>query len=368
VRVLLVAASASTTGGGEKHIADLMERLSTRGIEVALACPPRGDLAKLAGTTGVRMVGVDLSSRIRHSQMLALRSGIEAFAPDIVHAHGSRAALFTRRADRSARERVVYTFHGIHVDRAGSPVRRVLHQSVERALRSRTAHFITVCESDRDRGARLGILDPERTSVVHNGIEIPPDTERGRFRAELDLASEPLVLSVGRFDIPKDQRTLLQAWAKVSATHPSAVLALIGSGDLESELRSKAVGLGLGDALRFVAPRSNLGTAYADADLFVLSSLWEGFPYVILEAMAHGLPVVSTNVDGIPEAVDQGVSGLLVPPTDPCALADAISAVLSDCDAARRMGAAGRACVARDFTLDKMVGGIVAVYRQVVGE
>jgi len=267
-----------------------------------------------------------------------------------------------------ARDRVVYTVHGIHVDKAGSRMRQVSLLAAERFFRSRTARFITVCAADREKGANLGILDPTCTSVVHNGIEVPHNTESGLFRAELGLTDEPLVLSVGRFHEQKDQRTLIAAWANVSTAMPDAVLALIGSGELESDLRAQTAELGLGERMRFVAPRPGLGAAYADADLFALSSLWEGFPYVVLEAMAHALPVVSTGVDGIPEAIDDGVSGRLVPPGDPEALAEALTAVLSDRDDACRMGAAGRERVANDFTLDRMVEGVIGAYQQVVGE
>ncbi len=212
-------------------------------------------------------------------------------------------------------QRVVYTLHGIHVHRAGSAVRQATFTAVERRLKNRTAHFVTVSDSDLAQGARLGVINPERATRVHNGIE-PHGLliHSGTFRAELGVTNHvPLMLAVGRMEVVKDQRTLLDSWKLVIEQLPEAVLALIGSGPLEAELREHAIALGLGASMRFVAPRPDLTHAYADADAFVLSSLWEGLPYVILEAMDAGLPVVSTDVDGIPEAVDDGVTGLLVP-------------------------------------------------------
>jgi glycosyltransferase involved in cell wall biosynthesis len=136
---------------------------------------------------------------------------------------------------------------------------------------------------------------------------------------------------------------------------------------MESRLRALASDLDLGESLRFVEPLPDLALAYADADLFALSSLWEGLPYVVLEAMAHGLPVASTNVDGIPEAVEHGVSGLVVPPRDPAALADAILRLLGDPAMRARMGEAGQRIVRERFGLERMADELVAVYRDIAG-
>jgi glycosyltransferase involved in cell wall biosynthesis len=260
---------------------------------------------------------------------------------------------------------VVYTLHGIHVDKAGTPLRRWALVRVERLLRRRTARFVTVCDANMRAGERLGILDARRTTTVYNGIDVPGAPQpRGTFRAELGLSDDtPLALSVGRLPWPTAQATLLRAWALVHDRVPGAVLALVGEGELDAELRTLATELGLAESVRFVAPREGLAPAYADADVFCLSSRWEGLPYVVLEAMSFGLPVVSTRVDGIPEAVVDGTSGLLVPPSAPEALASAIAGVLDDPDTRARMGAAGAAIVAERFGLGRMADEIVAVYR-----
>ncbi len=330
--VLLIAAATATTGGGERHVADLLRRLPARGIRVGLACPPGGDLGALATLTGAEFFEADIASGYSPSEARAVRSAIDAFRPDVVHAHGSRAALFARLADSRACERLLYTLHGIHLDKAGTRARQAALLGLERGLRSRTAAWICVCGSNLETGERLKILSRGRAHVVYNGIEtpVPPATSPGAFRRELGIdADTPLALSIGRFDVPKDQRTLLDAWASARAAAPGAVLALVGSGELEGKLRVRAMALGLGDSVRFVPPRPDVASLYADADLFVLSSRWEGLPYVVLEAMAYELPVVSTAVDGIPEAVINEDTGLLVPAHDagsrpPCARCSSI--------------------------------------------
>ncbi len=368
-RVLLVAAANSTTGGGERHVADLLRELPTHGIELGLVCPPGGDLPVRAKEAGAVVFEAPISAGLTVRGMRAVRHAVHFFAPDIVHAHGSRAALFARLADPRAAERVVYTLHGIHVDKAGSAVRRVAFLALERILKGRTARFVCVCGSDVEKGAKLGLLARDRASVVYNGVETPTPAPPGAFRDELGLApDDPVALSVGRLHEQKDQRTLLNAWALVHQRMPGAVLALVGSGPLERDVRELAHSLNLGASTCFVRPRPDLAPAYADAGVFVLSSLWEGLPYVVLEAMGHGVPVVSTAVDGVPEAVEDGVTGLLVPAGDPLALAAAVSRVLGEPSLGASMGAAARARIASDFTLDGMVGSLVDLYTRIQKE
>ena len=373
MRVILVAAATSTTGGGERHVADLLRHLPGAGVEIVLCCPPGGDLTALAAELGIPVYHAAIESGLTPAAVASVRRAIAESGADLVHAHGSRAAFFARLADRQGAERGVYTVHGIHVDKAGSLLRRKTFLGAERALRERTLRFVCVCESDVGKGAALGLLDRARTSVIYNGIEpqgggAAASAELGAFRAELGVEPDvPLALSVGRFHEQKDQRTLLDAWSRVAVRVPDAVLALIGSGPLEGSLREHAVALGLEESMRFVVPRQGLGAAYADADVFVLSSLWEGFPYVVLEAMDAGLPVVSTAVDGIPEAVTDGVEGLLVVAGDASALAAAAGALLGAPERARAMGAAGRERVEREFTLERMVEGYVGLFEGLLG-
>ncbi|GAB4284815.1 MAG: glycosyltransferase [Coriobacteriia bacterium] len=369
IRILLVAAAASTTGGGERHVADLLRLLPRRGCDLALACPAGGDLSQIAQSAGIPWIPLGIEQGFSVAEVRRLRRGIVELAPDVVHAHGSRAAFYARLADPEAAARVVYTLHGIHVDKAGSALRRALLLFVERVLRRRTRRFVTVCESDQRTGARLGMLDPARAHTVYNGVEahLVGPAAGSAFRAEIGTDSGvPLVLSVGRFVEPKDQHTLLAAWRDVVAAEPAAVLALIGSGPLEADLHAAAASLRIADSVRFLPPRPDLRPAYAAADVFAMSSRWEGLPYVVLEAMLAGLPVASTAVDGIPEAVVHGESGLLVPPRDPSALSGAILELLTDRERADRLGQAARTRVSSVFTYDTMVDGLMRVYAEVV--
>lgn len=364
-RILLVAAANSTTGGGERHVADLLTGLVSRGFHCSLAAPQGGDLGDLANSLGVEMYPLPITSGVSLAKIGTLRAAMRAVNPDIVHAHGTRAAMFARLADADASRRVVYTIHGMHIDKGALSF---VKMPLERYLVRRTAGFITVCDSDLRKGVDQGTLNPTISRTVHNGIAMPETVERGGFREELGLdARTPLLLHVGRLSMQKDQPTLLRAFAAMKPAVPAAVLAMVCSGaDQEREkLSALARDLGIAHSIRWVAPRPNLGPAYTDADAFVLSSRWEGFPYVILEAMSHGCPVVSSDVDGIPEAIEDRVDGLLVPAGESEALGDAMSASLIRSDEALQRAAHAKSRVSSEFSVEAMVDKTVAVYDEV---
>ncbi len=369
-RVLMVAAAHATSGGGEKHVADLLRELSGAGYALGLAAPSGGDLGALAGALGVPTFASPIDAGFSVGRVRGVREAIREFQPDIVHAHGSRAALFARLADPRASERVVYTVHGIHVDRSGGAMRRTVLLNTERLLRTKTARFVTVCEADLRRGVALRILDHALSRVVYNGIALPqPPGASGAFRSELGIGPDaPLILCVGRLEAQKDHATLIAAFERVHAQRPDAVLVLVGSGALEDQVRAQVGSLGLSDCVRIAPPRSRIADAYTDATVVALSSRWEGLPYTVVEAMAYGKPVVATCVDGIPEAVESGVTGLLVDPGDSEALAVALGDVLGDPAKAARMGAAGSARVVERFSVEQMVESLRSVYAEVMGQ
>ncbi|HEX7601063.1 MAG TPA: glycosyltransferase [Polyangiaceae bacterium] len=362
MRILLVTADTSFADDrSECLVADLVRGLPPAGLDVALACP-ESSLTQVASAAGVRIFPIELASGLATTRASALRRIIAGFKPDIVHAHGPRAAMVARLADSRARRRVVYTVRDLHVHHVAPRAKRAAFLRVEHRLRARTAAWVCECGSDCDLAERLKILRRERSHVVYKGVELPQLPSSG-VRHAVDV---PLVLSIGVFNEQKDQRTLLDAWASARSSAPDAVLTLVGSGEFEPRLRERVFALGIGDSVRFLAPRPDVASLYAEAELFVLSSRWEGLPYVLLQAMAHNLPVVSTAIDGIPELVINEDTGLLVPAHDPGSLAWAMRELLTDPDRRRAMGEAGRIRIERHFTLDEMIESTIRVYGEVL--
>ena len=366
MRILMIATGAYTSGGGEKHVLDLSTGLIDRGHHVMLMAPGGGDVLDVAAQLGCDVREAPSLSAFSCKAAHSLAHLRETWKPDIVHAHGPRAAYVVRRGDTGSIPRLVYTNHGIH---AGHGLLGGIKLAVERADVDKVAAYITTCEADKTESAKLGILIPERTAVVYNGVPVPTEVEKGRFRAELALDSDTsLALHVGRANLQKDHSTLLQAfdatWRSVTRK-PKLVMIVGGSDTQRAHLKRQTFKLACGDDVIILEPRVSLAEAYTDADLFVLSSLWEARPYVLVEAMQYGCPVVSTDVGGVAEAVEDGVTGLLTPAKDARALADAMTALLDDGERRMSMGQAAQRSMVGRFTLDEMVDQTIAVYRQV---
>jgi glycosyltransferase involved in cell wall biosynthesis len=197
-----------------------------------------------------------------------------------------------------------------------------------------------------------------------DGFSVASQERRLALRSVLGFASDVRIVgSVGRLNPVKDQATLLRAFARMHAQLPDTVLALVGDGALREALQSQATALGVGDAVRFLGDRGDVRQLLQGFDLFVLSSLSEGYSMALLEACASGLPIVATDVGGNREIVVDGRNGVLVPPGNADALADAMSALLRETDRTERMGQAGRDWALREASVETMASRYDTLYR-----
>ncbi|NWF80402.1 MAG: glycosyltransferase family 4 protein, partial [Chloroflexi bacterium] len=236
---------------------------------------------------------------------------------------------------------------------------------------------VTACSGDlRARGVRLGAR-PARSHVILYGVnprQFRPDpTARAAVRAELGLAADaPLVLGLGRLVAKKGFAVLLDAWPQVLQAIPGATLVIVGYGDLRASLEQQAAALGLGGRVRFTGQleRERAAAFVAASDVFALPIVREGvdgLPNVLLEAMGAGRAVVASCVAGVPDVVDEGVHGLLVPERDAGALARAIVRLLGDPALAAQLGAAARARVERELTWERTAERYEAVFAAISG-
>jgi glycosyltransferase involved in cell wall biosynthesis len=199
-----------------------------------------------------------------------------------------------------------------------------------------------------------------KVRVIHNCVSA---TNFDPIRTQpIERPDRPVVLTVARLDEQKGHRYLIEAAAQV----PEAQFVLAGDGPLRALLETQARLLGVEQRVRFLGHRDDIGDLLADCDVFVLPSLYEGLPLAILEAMSAGKPVIATKIGGTDEAVISGETGLLVPPSDPTALAAAIRTVLSDRHLAQRLALAGQARVKQEFSATKMVHQVIDVYNELL--
>jgi glycosyltransferase involved in cell wall biosynthesis len=217
-----------------------------------------------------------------------------------------------------------------------------------------------------ERKVRAEGREGARFAVVPNGIDLSRFTGPVRpcaLRSEYDIpASAPLLGVVARLEPEKGHRHLLDAMPAIIRAVPEAWLAVVGEGSQADALRSQAAVLGVTERVIFTGRRDDISAITADLTIAAMPSLREAQGISLLEAMARGVPVVASDVGGIPEVVTDGVDGRLVPPADSAALAGAIIELLCDPDLRRRLGEAGRRTVADRFSIDAQVRRIQAVY------
>ena len=353
-------------GGAERLLVGMARRLD-RGrvdVEVAYMLPWKDALVPELAATDVRTHCLGARSAFDVRWAMRLRRLVETSGFDIVHTHaphpGIGARLFV-----PASVPIVHTEHNTW-DRY-RPVTRWGNAATYR----RNAAVIAVSQAVADsiRPWQVGSRPAPRVDVVHHGADLPV-VPAGRSRAAprelLGLDPGALVVgTVGNLTPKKDHLTLLEAHASVVATRPEARLVIVGTGPQEEQLRSAVRSLGIEDSVRLTGSRDDVAELLAAFDVFAMSSRHEGLPIALLEAMASGLPVVATRVGGIPEVVDDGVNGLLVPPGDAGMLAAAIGKLLDD--RALRVDLGAQATSTSDrFDLTKAMRRTEAIYDAVL--
>lgn len=376
--VLLLA--QPTSGGVARHVVDLASGLVERGWRVEVGCPRGGNLASRLVAKKITPRALALARSITPlgdaRSLVATRTLIQEQSPDIVHAHSSKAGFIGRLAARTLGIRhTVYTPHCLaFVGRTG--IEAVACRLAERMAAGWTERFIVVAEAEADVIAAAGLAPPARVRRVYNGIDVLALVADGASRATLrqtwgvDDGEGGCVFSiVGRADRQKAFDVFVEAAIAAAPRAPRAKFALVGgdyttAGALDS-LARRVREADLEDRFLMLGERDDVSAILAASDALVMPSRWEAFPYAVLEAGAHGLPVIATPVGGLPEVVQGGTSGLMVPIDDPAALAQAMVRLSCDPSLRSSMGARLKERVA-GFTLDRMVDETVAVYEELL--
>jgi glycosyltransferase involved in cell wall biosynthesis len=298
---------------------------------------------------------------------------------DVVHTHCSKAGFLGRIAARRAScPVVVHTCHAFawQVADAGSKStpRRLLSSAARRVFLQMDRYaatlsdaLITVSDLNRKMAVAVGLAPAEKLTTIHSGIDLTASKDapsRDDLCRSLGLdPSQPVVGTVGRLATQKDPLTFVRAAKLVLDRKPAAQFIMIGNGPLEREVK-EAVGSDLG--IRMLGHREDVREILTVLHAFVLSSRWEGLGRALTEAVGTGIPVAATAVDGIPELISHGVTGLLSPPGDAEALADNILWLLDHRDEALRMAERARTRVVREWGVDQMVQQIEALYEDLL--
>lgn len=337
-------------GGTQRQMLELAGRLDrSRFAPVMLTFTGPTDLDDLARQAGIEVHTLGHDRRLAPLFFARVGAALRRLRPDVLVPCTALPNIWGRIWGRALGLPVLGTVRG-----GGGPRRQ--H---ERFLWWLAQHI--VCNSEALREVLRGLGVPsDRLSYVPNGV----DTDMFRAPVTPVSARPPLLLCVARLAGDKDHPTLLRAFARVLERHPDAMLRLVGDGPEEGRLRQWAAAHPAGKRVEFVPGRPDVREEYAQARLFVLSSVREGQPNVLLEAMSCGLPLCATAVGGIPRLISAGENGFLCESGDDAALAGHICRLLDDPSLGDRLGRAGRERVVRDFSFARMVDAHEALFER----
>lgn len=294
--------------------------------------------------------------------------------PLVVHTHTSKAGVLGRIAGRLVGvPALVHTPHGHVFYGHFGPLRSWAFLQTERLLARWTTRLIALTEAERDEHLHRLVGRPDRFAVIPSGIDV--DRFRslvgvtGQRPAGCDWPQDALVVgSIGWLTPVKGHRVLVEAIGALKSSFPRLHLFIVGSGSLRGELTALAGQLGIGKSVTFAGERADVPECLAAMDLYVQPSLNEGMGRALVEAMAAGRPAVATSVGGVPTLIEHRRNGLLVPPGNKLALAEAIAELLQHPSWAKELGTAASASIGRRFQATDMVQAVEAVYEEALRE
>jgi glycosyltransferase involved in cell wall biosynthesis len=361
---------ADVFAGTERHILDLARGLRAAGAEPIIASPRVSALADRAREENIAHIPIEKGGFIDWAAIATLRRKLRAGELDIIHAHNGRTALSAALAVKlEGRGSYVLTQHFLVPSRSGRRgLKAALSNAIHRWISRGAGHIIAISDA-----ARLGIEERGESAggnvtTVPNGIPAPDPgklSPAAAVRAGLGIGpARPLILCAARLELEKDVASLIAAMPAVLTASPEAICVVAGEGSRHDALARQIEALGLWESVRLAGFCGDVLSLINAADLMVLPSLAEPFGLVLVEAMSLGRPVVATNAGGPREVVEDGVTGLLVPPADPPALAAAITRLLLDEPLRLSMGARGKVRFAQNYTLPRMTAATLETYRK----
>lgn len=349
-------------GGAEYQLYELLRGLDRTRFEPAVfALATGGYWAGPMRELGIPVHEFAARGSADAGRLLRLRRALRAFAPRILHTVMWSGNSYGRLAATGLGIPILLTAERNVIARPGWQI------AIERVLDRMTDTYLVNCHAIADGLVHRQGLPPQKMCVIHNGIDLArlpaftPDRVVARTAAGFDPARR-LVAQVGRLAEQKDYPTYLRAAAALAPAFPDVDFLVVGEGGLRDELAALAASLGLGDRVRFTGLRHDVPALLAGVDVLALTSLYEGLPNVVIEAMATGAVAVATDVGGTGELIVDGETGVLVPPRRPEAVADAIAPLLRDPARAERLRLAARRRIESEFSLEAMVRRTTAVY------
>ncbi len=383
IRVLQL--TGITVGGSAEHLLQLATLLPPDRFETTIALSGGGPLDDEIRSSGLPVLDYAPSHGAGHfkqatpdgpvellRQFLRMRAAIRRHRFDVVHTHTSVAGAMGRVAAWSAGTPVRLHMLHAYAGHDGVPQpKRTVYRLVERALGPFTTHYVAGSQFIRDVGVRHRLFRPQDVTVIPYSSRMTVGdataADRARLRRELALPPDALLIAlVGRIEDQKGVDLLIRAVPTVIAQVPGAHVLVVGDGTRRAEAEALAVELGVADHVHFTGWRHDLADVMRAVEVLALPSRWEAFGIVNLEAMAAARPVVGFAVEGIPEVVVHGETGLLSPAGAVDDLARDLVRVLTDPELAARLGSAGRRRFVEHYVPEQMMQAHAALYEELL--
>jgi glycosyltransferase involved in cell wall biosynthesis len=349
--------------GAEAVILNLSRILNEGGhaSEVAVfsnSTNPNLQLHERALQEGIQSHLVPCSGQVDRTAMNVLRELVARSEADVVHAHGFKADVYAYLAMRRTEVPLVSTCHTWY----DTDWLVTLYGKIDRMVLRRFARVVAVSDEVRRQLLAAGASE-DRVSIVRNGIDLRPfENVTPALRVEMGAGDTAIVGLIGRLANSKGVDLYIEAAARVLSHGVKAQFVVVGEGPDQEMLARKIDDMNLNGQAILLGRRDDMPAVYASLDIMVSASRQEGLPMAILEGMASGLPLVATSVGEVPTVVNEGRTGLLVPPEDADALATAIEKLLNNPAERVRMGTAGRERICEEYSAERMAEDYLRVY------
>lgn len=348
-------------GGAQVHVRDLSKRLAQDGHRISILY---GEEKKLADELYVNEIEyIPIKHLIRKLHLVKdclaffdMRKSLKQMNPDLVAIHSSKAGILGRLACWSLKIPFVFTAHGWAFTDGVEKNKQLFYRRLEKWIGKITKKVITVCDYDRILALQHQVLTSAKLETIHNGV-----MDQSKSNINQLVPNEMVkILMVARFDTPKKHLELLEALYLIKDLNWYMIFA--GDGRLKEQCAQYVQEQNMGHKVTFLGNHSNVSELLMDADIFVLTSSWEGLPLSILEAMAHGLPIVASNVGGVKEAVRNSENGFLIHYNLP----ELLSILIENPLLRKKMGKKSREIYETSFTFERMYYKTFLTYKNLI--
>ncbi|MGR5540565.1 glycosyltransferase family 4 protein [Vibrio campbellii] len=328
MKIIQLITRSDTVGGAQKYILETSDRFQQDGHDVTIVAGGYGVFSKEVERAGLKYIRLDTIVREPSffndlKSVFSFRDLVKSLQPEVVIIHSAKAGLVGRLALIGVNTKVIFIAHGWSHIRSSRLFGGKLYSVIERVMSLFCDKVICISKQDLVFANEKLMISKNKISLIYSGVRDPLTGKKLSCNTEYNL------LTVTRFQHPKDFSTLLTAMKEVDQVHGNWSLTVLGDGEQFEYYKCKTIELGLSEKIKFLGYQEELGRFYKECDVVFLISKSEGLPLSLIESMSYRKPIVASNVGGVCELIEDGVTGYLIPPSDPKVLSQVIFDVLS---------------------------------------